>query len=350
MKYHSRFLPNGSLPYSSIDSTTRLIVKLMENNPYLPLLPMLDEKESLVRLSLQNIPGIRPAKGNKVILSTNSPSFKQGLVQLDTAYNHPNRETLAPYQVKSVYLEKYLQIIKKFKSKNACFNILGPFTISQMLLESSDMEQLLLDMSNRKLFVQAVVVKALRMIQLIKTVSPDTTPVIILEEPLFTKLGDVKRCNEEITVDLITNMFIKLVEKLKSVGALVAFQCFDKCDWKIPINAGVDIISFDAYNNPNNLSIIPDKVVEFLGRGGKINWAIAPVAPEALIKTINLDELEKRLYATFEDLIVAGVPEKLVYNRSMVSVNGDLTRLPLIYAEKIAILTSQLSKKIPKKS
>ena len=188
------------------------------------------------------------------------------------------------------------------------------------------------------------------MIQLIKTVSPDTVPVLIIEEPLFGRLGDIKRGNEEITVDLITNMYVKIIEKLKSVGTIVAFQCFDKCDWKIPINAGVDILSFDAYNNPSNLSIIPEKIMEFFERGGKINWGIVPVGPEALIKTLNLDELEKRLYVTFEDLIVSGVSEKLVYNRSMVSVNGDLTKLPLIFAEKVAILTHQLSKKIPRKS
>ena len=46
-------------------------------------------------------------------------------------------------------------------------------------------------------------------------------------------------------------------------------------------------------------------------------------------------------------LIVAGVPERFVYNSSLVSVNGDTDKLPLIFAEKALILSSQLVGKIP---
>ena len=31
----------------------------------------------------------------------------------------------------------------------------------------------------------------------------------------------------------------------------------------VKIKAGVDMISFDAYNNPNNLCIIPDVIIDF---------------------------------------------------------------------------------------
>ena len=181
----------------------------------------------------------------------------------------------------------------------------------------------------------------------IKEVNPQTIPLVILEEPLYSHLGDLKRENEDITVDLVTGMFARVIEKLKSAGALVGIQCLEKCDWKIPINAGVDLISFDAYNNPNNLCIIPESIVEFISRGGKINWGIVPVMNESLVKNINIDILTKRLLVTMDRLITSGVPTDFVYNSALVSIQGDIDKLPVIFAEKAIILASQLAKRIP---
>jgi hypothetical protein len=124
----------------------------------------------------------------------------------------------------------------------------------------------------------------------------------------------------------------------------------EKCNWQIPINAGVDIISFDAYNNPNNLNIIPEDIVNFIAKGGKINWGIVPVMNETMVKGLTIDNIAKRLFATFDGLIIAGVPENFVYNSALVSVQGDLAHLPVIFAEKAIILATQLSKRIPTKN
>ena len=184
----------------------------------------------------------------------------------------------------------------------------------------------------------------------IKEINPETTPVIILEEPLYSQFGIIKRENEDITVDLVTTLFTRVIEKLKEAGAIVGIQCFEKCDWKIPMNAGVDIISFDAYNNPNNLNIIPEKVTEFLERGGKINWGIIPVMNETMVKSLNISLVLNRLLATMQGLVIAGVSANDVYNSALVSSQGEVDHLPLIFAEKANIISVQLAKKIPVKS
>ena len=218
-----------------------------------------------------------------------------------------------------------------------------------MLMQTAE-EQMLVDKTYRKLFIQAVCVKALWMIEKVKEINPEIVPVVMLEEPMFGKLGDIKRENEDISVELVTNMFSRVVEKLKQSGAIVGLQCFGKCDWKIPINAGVDIISFDAYNNPNNLSIIPEVITEFIARGGCINWGIVPVNNEAIVKDLNVDNITSRLFKTFELLIIAGVPADYVYKSALVSIQGNLNHLPIIFAEKAAILADQLSKRLPIKN
>lgn len=348
MKLATRCIPYGVLPYENLESTTRMVTKLFEKTPFIAILPKISPEESLLLYSLDKIPGIK-INNKKVTLKTTTNSYKTGLSKLDKAFNHPEMKNLEPYAFNGIFVEKYLNIIKKFDSPNAVINLLGPFTISQLLKNAAE-EQIITDKNYRKLFIQAICVKALWAIEKIKEYNPKTVPIIMLEEPTLGLLGTIKREYEDVTVELVTGLLTRVIEKLKEAGAIVGVQCMEKCDWQIPINAGADIISFDAYNNPNNLCIIPEQVTEFLNRGGKINWGIVPVTTESLVKSLNIDIISKRLYATMDGLILSGVPENLVYNSALVSVQDDVDKLPLIFAEKALMLANQLAKRIPIKN
>lgn len=348
MKLASRTFPVGALAYEDIETAKRMMAKLYEQNPYLPFLPNISKDDTILKRTFSNIPGIK-IKDKKIVFKVGSTSYKQGILKLDKAYNSSELKNLEPFAIESSFLEIFLKIVKKFKSKNAYINLLGPFTISQILNKTAE-EQVLLDKSYRKLFVQSVAVKALWIIEKIKEVSPETVPVIVLEEPLLSQFGVLKKEDQDVTLDIVTNLLAKTIEKIKSKGALVAVQSMEKCDWKIPINAGVDIISFDAYNNPNNISIIPETIIDFISRGGKVNWAIVPVMTESIVKGLNIDYVANRLFATMEGLILSGVPERFVYNSALVSVQGDINKLPIIFSEKALILSTQLAKRIPIKN
>ena len=346
MKIATRCIPVGALSYDDVSSAAKMIAKLFEHIPYLPLFPNIDKNDSLVKRTLLNIPGIVFDAKGRVSIKTTSKHYKQGIVKLDKAYNSLENQHLDAYAIESVFLEKYFALIKKFKPAHACINLLGPFTLAQILKNTSD-EQMLLEKTYRKLFIQAICVKSLWLIKKIKEISPNTVPIVILEEPRACMFGQIKRETEEVTADMVIHLYERIIEKIRPEGAYIGVQSFEKCDWTIPMSAGVDFISFDAYNNPNNLCIITEQVINFVSRGGKINWAMVPVMTESIVKSLNTEYLTQRLKATMEGLIVAGVPERFVYNSSVVSVNGDTNKLPLIFAEKALILSTQLSKKIP---
>lgn len=346
MKLETTHIPVGALPYADINLATRMMAKVMEKNPYIPIMPLIDEQDTIVYRTIEGLPGIKVSEQGFLYKNTTS-HYKEKAPLLEKAFNYPTMENLENFSFQSPFLEKFLQMIKKFKSPNAVINLLGPFTILQTIHNLSE-DQNITDKGYRRLFIQGVCVKALWIIEKIKEFNPDCVPIIMLEEPMLAQFGNIRRENEEVTSDLITGMYEKITEKLKSSGAIVGVQCFDKCDWQIPINGGIDIISFDAYNNPNNLNIIPEQITEFIARGGKINWGIVPVMSEETVKSLNIAYLTKRLLSTMQGLIVAGVPSTYVYKSALVSCQNDLY-LPIIFAEKAIILTSQLSKKIPSK-
>lgn len=347
-KISFKCLPVGNLPYEDEKLTTKMMVKLFEKSPFLAMLPKASASENLITRTLEGLPGIK-LKGRQIILDNRGVDFKQKLVDLDIVFNSPTDANLEQYKINSFFLEKYLQIIKRIKPAETIVNLIGPFTFSQ-LIENEDGLQVLTDRCYRKLVIQSIAVKAIWIVNKIKEHSPETKPIILLEDSKLSGFGNVKRENEDVTREVVINMYSKIIQKIKENGGLVGVQCFEKCDWQIPIEAGVDIISFDAYNNPNNLNIIAEKINNFLVGGGRINWGIVPVMNETMVKSLTIDYLYKRFVSTVEGLVLAGASERLVYNRALVSVQGNLDGLPLIFAEKAMMLAIQLSKKIPFKS
>ncbi len=348
MKKPFRCLPTGSLPYVTDKAATKMMVKLFEDIPFLANLPEVSAEETIIRRTLMNIPGVY-IKDKKIIFRDSEQDLKQKLVLMDAAFNNPAKENLEPFGFNTFFLPKYYQIIERIKPSETVVNLTGPFTVSQRMV-NKDGTQLLADKFYRKVLIQAISIKAIWIISKIRELSPETRPIIMLEEPLLYKVGDVKRENEDITRDVIINMMGKVISKIHDFDAKAGIQCFEKCDWKLPIEAGADLISFDAYTNPNNLNIIPEQVNEFLVRGGRINWAIVPVRNETLVKGLTIDNIYDRFIKTIEGLIIAGTSERLTYNHSSVSIQGDVNHLPLIFAEKALILANQLGKRIPFKS
>jgi len=344
MELAMKCLPVGALPYDNIKHTTAMMSKLFSKMPFIASLPNLSSGDTVTDWLFENTPGTI-YKNGELKLKIGDEKYEKGIAELDKAFNNPDSGELDKFCFHAEFFEKYLQMIKKFNSPNACVNLLGPFTISQMITSTAK-EQILADKSYRKLFIQSVCVKALWIIKQIKSVCSDTVPVIILEEPMLSQFGMLKRKDEDITSDLIISLFAKVVEKIKSTGAIVGVQCFEKCDWSLPIKAGVGLISFDAYNNPNNLSIIPELITDYLRKGGMINWGIVPVVSDSMVKGLNNDYLYKRLCSTIDGTFLSGVPAELLYKNALVSLNGNTDKLSVMFSEKANMLATHLGSRL----
>ena len=334
-------LPVGSLPYEKIELTTKLMVKFFEHYPFLAHMPNVEGETDLISRAFVNMPGVK-TNGKKFVYSGDN---SRQLLELDEAYNNPTEDSLKNFGFDCVFLERYLQALKRIKPKETVVNFLGPITFSQ-LLKVAEFDQILNDKFYRKYVIQAVSVKVMWLLNKIQSVVPDTQVLVVLEETFLNKVNSIVRENPELERGIIIAFYSKVIQKIQSSGAQVCVQSFDKCDWKIPIEAGVDMISFDAYTNPNNLSIIAPVIVDYLKKGGMINWAIVPVNSENTIKNLTLEYLQTNLKNCFDDMVLQGVNRNLLRQGSTVSIQGNLDKFAVIFAEKAIMLTNQLSQKI----
>ena len=346
MNFDIKHVPPLFLPYSTLQPAERMFEKYFKQNPILPIFPNIDSCDSIFKRSVMNLAGIEVVNGKIKKFDYENKDVKKSFIVLDKAFETGNINELQNFCFESSYFRNFLDFIEKNKSKIAYINLVGPFTFALLLCKMENFE-LFENKVFRKFIVQSISVKAMWAIKKIKEVSLETTPVIILDEPLLKNLGELKNKVEEINSELIIALTSMIVEKIHAENAKVMYQSFEKCDWKIPVDSGVDIISFNADNYLDNLVIFKDKIKEFLQKGGQLNWAVVSGITEASIKGYSVDYLVKKMNFAFSQLIDAGISPKLVYNSATISINGDLSKLPIVIAEKAIILTSQIVQKIP---
>jgi methionine synthase II (cobalamin-independent) len=80
---------------------------------------------------------------------------------------------------------------------------------------------------------------------------------------------------------------------VKNKGALVGSHCCGNTDWSLMVEAGVDIINFDAYVYMDSVALYAESLSELLDRGGYLAWGIVPSqslearpSPEALLQML----------------------------------------------------------------
>ena len=349
MNFTLRSLPAGSLPYENIKSCKNMMLRLYEQIPFLAELPFLDPEDNVIRRTLENIPAIK-YKDKKIMLpEVNSMEFLKASAELDKAFSSTDINDITAYSSTSPFYSLYKEMLARIKPQNTVIRLLGPFTFADMVFNQNT-ALLLSDKNYRKYIVQMMTVKAAWFINEIRTASPDTKILVVFEEPHLYRFGSLKRQNSEINKDNITSLYTKLFSKIKKSGAYICVESFEKCNWQLVLEAGVDMISFDAYNNPNSLNIIAPRINDFLAQGGYINWAIIPATNEKAIRNSNAENILSKFKKATETLAINGASLDAIYRNATISIQGNLSKLPILFAEKALILENQLVKRMPTSS
>ena len=345
MNLNFSHLPVGNLPYEDIQLCKQMMLRLFEKVPFLPELPLINPDDDVLHKTVENFPYLK-FKDNKLVMSEpTNDSLTQTVTLMEKIYN-----SSAPYDVdmfssNAPYFELYLEMLKRIKPKTTIINLIGPFTLANSIF-NKNASLFLLDKMYRKYIVYLVTIKALWYIKKIKEASPDTKPLIMFDEKMLIRYGTLQRQNESINKETVIMMLSKAFTKLRKEGALIGVQSFEKCNWQMVFDANcVDMISFDAYNNPTNLNIIAPNVNNFLAKGGCINWGIIPVMNENAIRSLNVNIIYDRFMSTMDTLSRQGVSMDLLLKQSTVSIQGDLCKYPILFAEKSIMLAHSLAEK-----
>jgi len=170
---------------------------------------------------------------------------------------------------------------------------------------------------------------------------PGTPTILFFDEPSLSSFGSAfSSLNREDVVHSLNECF-------DAVKGLKGVHCCGNTDWSVLLSTNLDILSFDAYGYLETLSLYPEELKSFLGRGGILAWGIVPTS-EAIIKE-EAESLVKRFKKGVETLSKKGVDQTLL-QRAILTPSCGTASLPIPLAEKVCQLTAEVSRRLREKN
>ena len=334
----------GSLPCDNLEKAMDIVKTNFDRIPFWPQLTKISKNEDMIVQFLENMPSFFVDKvSEKTYLETESEKFFEDIEQFFIDYEEIttdiNSNAINNYAINSsVAFPKFIEIIKEIKPKFAKGQIVGPFTLATTLVDK-DGKCAFYDETLREIIVKTLTLKALWQIKQIKDANLDTVPIIFIDEPSISQLGTSAFLT--ISDDEIVEIIREISDLIKENGGISAIHCCGKCDWNIPIKAGVNIINLDAY--AQNMGVFAEQLSEFFNNGGKIAWGVVPTLDADALEKADINSLELIFENSVNNLTSKGIDEKIVIENSIITPSCGAGSLSEELAIKAMNLTKQLS-------
>jgi hypothetical protein len=139
-----------------------------------------------------------------------------------------------------------------------------------------------------------------------------------------------------------------LEEVFGGLKGLKGIHCCGNTDWSLILGTSVDILSFDAYNYAETLSLYPEDLRAFLARGGIVAWGIVPTADEAQVTRESAAGLTERLWAAMRRVASRGVSLDDLLAASLVTPACGMATLSEPGAVRVLELLAEVSTRMRK--
>jgi methionine synthase II (cobalamin-independent) len=327
----------GSMPHTDPAEACSLVTHYLKDIPAWPQLPKRSFKENMYAQFSQGFPGVVLKQDSIYIDRTQD--LAGPLEQLYATYLENDIDR---YPVGSEYaagLHEFLSLttLSPWAVKG---QVTGPVTWGLTVTDDSQ-RAVIYDDTLADALVKLLRLKAGWQEKELRKISPNT--IIFVDEPYMAAFGSV-------SVLLSREKVISLLEEvLGGISGWKGVHCCGNTDWSILLATSADIISFDAYNYAQSLSLYPAEIKKFLDRKGTIAWGIVPNDEESLAKE-SVASLKDRLEEAIAPFTREGIPFPQLIGQGLLTPSCGLASLATGEAAALALeLLAGLSLKIRKR-
>jgi len=166
--------------------------------------------------------------------------------------------------------------------------------------------------------------------------------ICFIDEPILSAFGSstyvsVKRADVVARVN-------ELVEAIHADGGLAGVHCCGNTEWSILIDAGVDIVNFDAFEYAHTIVMYSDAVKAHLAKGGMLAWGVVPTSKAIREQTV--DSLAAKLNAGMNALAAKGIDLQQIARQALITPSCGTGSLDPADAMKVFESLCALSKKM----
>jgi hypothetical protein len=163
--------------------------------------------------------------------------------------------------------------------------------------------------------------------------------ICFIDEPILSAFGSSTYVS--VKRDDVVSAIAECVAAVKAEGALAGVHCCGNTEWTILIDAGVDIVNFDAFGFGETIAMYAPAVKRHLDAGGMLAWGVVPTSPAIREQTVA--SLAAKLEAAMDNLASKGIDKGLIVRQALVTPSCGTGSMEPADAERVFALTAELA-------
>lgn len=301
----------GSFPDLDAGKACDLILDALPEIPFWPQMPNTDFREQMEIQYSEGFPCVvlDEAKSKMIFDTSGDPTS-----ELEKFYENVVIDNLDYFRISPGFSRGLYAMEEKLKGSLPSsllyfkHQVTGPITFGLATVDENKRAIYYNDVF-RDVVVKGITMKARWLLDKFKSFG--FKQICFVDEPILSAFGSSTYVS--VQRPEVVEYLREVVEAIHKEGALVGTHCCGNTEWPILIDAGVDIINFDAYEFGDTISYYPEQVKGYLEKGGVIAWGIVPTSDKILDEVT--DSLKIKLENNIDNLARKGIDKDLIWQQ-----------------------------------
>lgn len=310
----------GSVPFDNPAQAVELIISTLKEAPHWPQLPQVGFREQMEVQFSGHMPCAVMDHQNRRLYFDTSGDYSESFAQFyenflaamepgagDFSQMAVNREFAAGLHAMRDKLEKDKMPLPFLKCQ-----IVGPCTFC-LTVTDENKRAIYYNEEFRDVIAKALAMAACWQVQTFKPYAKQV--LCFIDEPILSAFGSstyvgVQRAD-------VVGLIAETIAAVRLAGGVTGVHCCGNTEWSILVDAGVDIINFDAFEYGETLLMYAESIKMHLLRGGVLAWGIVPTS--AAVREQTVESLAERLENLMDALAAYGIGKRLITEQAMIT-------------------------------
>jgi hypothetical protein len=335
-----RFLATaiGSLPLNDPVKAVDLVLASIPDAPIWPQLPRLGLQEQMEIQYSEGMPCVVFDREKGRLYFDTSKDYSEAFATFYEAYMAATEApagqgVFSPLAISPEFSQGIYALERRLKAEGkprpyVKVQTTGPCSFA-LTLTDENKRAIYYNEEFRDVIIKALAMKCRWQIQMFKPFAKQI--ICFIDEPILSAFGSstyvsVKR--EDVVAHLK-----EVIDAVHAEGGLAGIHCCGNTEWSILVDAGVDILNFDAFGFGETVAMYPQAMKSLLERGGAIAWGVVPTSPAIRQQTPEL--LAGHLEKMMDNLASKGIAKQLIVDQALVTPSCGTGSLEVADAERV---------------
>ncbi len=336
----------GSMPFADVEHALDLSLTKLIHAPIWPQLPKLGMQEQMEIQYSEGMPCVVVDREKSRMYFDTAGDYSEAFADFYSTYvqamdpDEGNGDcsalAISPEYAHGLYaMEKRLQSLN---TKLPFFKVqtTGPCSFALTIVDENK-RAIYYNEEFRDVIIKALAMKCRWQI---RKFQPYADKIIcFIDEPILSAFGSstyvsVKRAD-------VVEHLAEVIAAVHSDNGIAGVHCCGNTEWSILIDAGVDIVNFDAFSFGETIAMYAPSVKTHLQRGGMLAWGVVPTS--TVIREQTVERLQQHLENMMDNLAAKGIDKQLIAEQAFITPSCGTGSMEPADAEKVFEMTFLLS-------